>query len=68
MPMHNTPEMTLETVLGFGLESVSYERSRRAKHAQMQHFSARVFFEIIPTQFWGPYMNFFTKNIDLEVQ
>ena len=29
---------------GFGLESVSYERSRRAKHAQMQHFSARVFF------------------------
>ena len=42
---------TLETVLVFGLESVSYERSRRAKHAKMQHFSAHVFFEIIPTQF-----------------
>ena len=51
MPMHNTPEMTCEAVLVFGLELVSYERSRRAKHAKMQQFSARVFFEIIPTQF-----------------
>ena len=48
MPMHDTPEMTLKTVLVFGLESVSYEISRRAKHAKMQHFSARVFLEIIP--------------------
>ena len=39
---------TLETVLVFGLESVSHERSQRVKHAKMQHFSARVFFEIIP--------------------
>ena len=68
MPMHNTPEMTLETVLVFGLESVSYERSWRAKHAKMQHFSARVFFEIIPTQFWSPYMDFLIKNIGIEVQ
>ena len=44
MPMHNTPEMTLETVLVFGIESVSYERSRRAKQTKMQHFSgARLF-------------------------
>ena len=48
MPMHNTPEMTLETVLVLGFESVSYERSRRAKHAKMQHFSARVFFGMTP--------------------
>ena len=44
----NTSEMTFETVLVFGLESVSYERSQRAKHAKMQHFSARVFFPITP--------------------
>ena len=47
-PRPNTPEMTLETVLVFGLESVSYERSQRAKHTKMQHFSARVFFPITP--------------------
>ena len=47
-PRPNTSEMTLETVLVFGPESVSYERSRRAKHAKMQHFSARVFFVKIP--------------------
>ena len=60
-PRPNTPEMTLETVLVFGLELVSYERSRRAKQTKMQHFSARVFFEIISTQFLCPYM-------DIEVQ
>ena len=59
MPMHNTTEMTLETVLVFGPESISYERSLRPKHAKMQHFSARVFFEIIPTQFQGPYYGLF---------
>ena len=39
---------SLETVLVFGLELVSYEKSRRVKHAKMQHFSARVFFVQIP--------------------
>ena len=38
----------VSTVLVFGPESVSYERSRRAKHAKMQHFSARAFFDKIP--------------------
>ena len=47
-PRPITPETTLETVLVFGPESVSYERSRRAKHAKMQHFSARAFFVKIP--------------------
>ena len=35
------------TVLVFGPESVSYERSRRETAAKFHHFSARVFFEII---------------------
>ena len=40
--------MTVLTVLVFGPESVSYERSRRDTAAKMQHFSARVFFVKIP--------------------
>ena len=36
--------MTDLTVLVFGPESVSYERSRRETAAKFHHFSARVFF------------------------
>ena len=39
--------MTVSTVLVFGPELVSYERSRRETAAKFHHFSARVFFEII---------------------
>ena len=39
--------MTVLTVLVFGPELVSYERSRRETAAKFHHFSARVFFEII---------------------
>ena len=51
MPMHNTPEMNLETVLVFGPESVSYERPRRETTAKLYHFSERAFFQIMPPQF-----------------
>ena len=47
MPMHNTPEMTIETVLVVGLKSVSYERSRRETAAKLWKCPARAFFEII---------------------
>ena len=39
--------MTDLTVLVFGPESVSYERSRRETAAKFHHFPVRVFFEII---------------------
>ena len=39
--------MTVLTVLVFGPESVSYERSRRETAAKFHNFPARVFFEII---------------------
>ena len=39
--------MTVLTVLVFGPESVSYERSRRETAAKFHHFWARAFFEII---------------------
>ena len=39
--------MTVSTVLVFGPESVSYERSRRETAATFHHFLARVFFEIM---------------------
>ena len=39
--------MTVSTVLVFGPESVSYERSRRETATKFNHFSARAFFEII---------------------
>ena len=42
------PEHTLESVLVFGLESVSYERSRRETRTECHHFSARAFFVKIP--------------------
>ena len=40
--------MTVLTVLVFGPESVSYERSRRETAAKFHHFSARVFFVKLP--------------------
>ena len=40
--------MTVLTVLVFGPELVSYERSRRETGARINHFSARVFFVKIP--------------------
>ena len=39
--------MTVSTVLVFGPESVSYERSRCEIATKFNHFPARVFFEII---------------------
>ena len=39
--------MAVLTVLVFGPESVSYERSRRETATKFHHFSARAFFEII---------------------
>ena len=42
-PRPNTPEMTLETVLVFGLESVSYERSQREARQNAAFFGARLF-------------------------
>ena len=43
----DTQNVTL-TVLVFGPELVSYERSRRETGARINHFSARVFFVKIP--------------------
>ena len=40
-------QMTVLTVLVFGPESVSYERSRRETAAKFHHLLARVFFEIM---------------------
>ena len=40
-------QMTVLTVLVFGPESVSYERSRRETAAKFHHCLARAFFEII---------------------
>ena len=40
--------MTPETVLVFGPESVSYERSRRENRTILREISARVFFVKIP--------------------
>ena len=47
-PRPNTPEMALETVLVFGPESVSYERSRGIRRWVFREISARVFFVKIP--------------------
>ena len=44
MKMYFTWKSGSETVLVFGPESVSYERSRRMQHAKMREISARVFF------------------------
>ena len=66
--MHSTPEMHLETVLVFGPESVSYERSRGICRWVLREISARAFFDIIPTQFGGAYMDIFFQNMDVEVQ
>ena len=43
-----SPRNATLTVLVFGPESISYERSRRETAAKFHHFSARVFFEKIP--------------------
>ena len=43
-----SPRNSTLTVLVFGPESISYERSRRETAAKFHHFSARVFFEKIP--------------------
>ena len=67
MPMHNTPEKTLETVLFFGLESVSYERSRRAEHSKVKHFLAHVFFGNHTNSASRSIYGLFTKHIYLEV-
>ena len=40
--------MTVLTVLVFGPESASYERSRRETAAKFHHFSARIFFAKLP--------------------
>ena len=44
----NHLEIVTLTVLVFGPEWVSYERSRRMRHAKMREISARVFFVKIP--------------------
>ena len=46
-PGNHLEKVTL-TVLVFGPESISYERSRRETGARINHFSARVFFVKIP--------------------
>ena len=46
-PGNHLEKVTL-TVLVFGPEWVSYERSRRMQHAKMREISARVFFVKIP--------------------
>ena len=43
-----TWKLRSETVLVFGPESVSYERSRRENRTILREISARVFFEKIP--------------------
>ena len=44
-------QMTVLTVLVFGSESVSYERSRREIAAKFHHFAARVFLKVIIHRF-----------------
>ena len=45
---YTTPKFALQTVLVFGPESVSYERSRLIRRCILREISARVFFEKIP--------------------
>ena len=48
LPPPSVVTMSLESVLVCGPESVSYERSRRMRHANRREISARVFFVKIP--------------------
>ena len=61
-----TWKLRSETVLVFGPESVSYERSRRENRTILREISARVFFVKIPKNQQKPYFQYFQDMGKLE--